>query len=918
MREVAILAAVLLVIGSVPITSARHLSVGANGDAGMGPSETPEDKSVNDTEEAIGNTSPAECYEAEAELTADEARSAASSRDFCGELIYNQDAENWQRVSPSDQDFADIPDSVLPQDVAGPVSEWTFDAMPANVAGTFIGYCYVWCPFNTGGDEAWEATHTAGNNAPGVTMHDADEADNHTGDRYQIWGGAYHYPRASDVVQESTNAWRMNGWWHGAGAETFVAYLQDANGLGITDDELQAVVENAKGEYLPENVDPSVCLYTPDANMQIGAEMPPTCEIYYEYSGSSEVPDTDATGEAYTNKCEAPTYFCGLTGGNGGWYGVVLCIPGGYTAPSAVTDACPKPSRKDYSKLHHVVAPTQSPCSGQVEPGFITDSKHAASASHAYLAHDLDVYVPPTAASATNATNGFANTAAWAEENQEALQQEAEDQADALVDEALSALPSAVESTVETVNLDNRIEPNADPTANELADSSQQFTVDRSLEDDSCAPFSPTDETASTVDPWVNYVHSEQWAYAGIGVGDIGPDEETHRDGDNQEKTAYWYSSGHIGMVADNNDRGDDNDQYPYPQAGEDQAGEYENTGHYAMYWDMRVDENGDPNPDASCSLGFAQQNLVEEMVAAGYGPRTGLIQAIYLEEPTEFFRDNLLDRQAYLSPPNVYLTMSQAIKELYKQGDPVVTQELRDLASNFVPVDGPLEENPSVQFPGNDMGMTSDFGQQCVYGPGGWNTNYQFLHNCDVDCSEDTVVTTYMFETTNSDDTLGGDESALSTFAPDGDPVSFPANNDDIVVWHDVDPFSGDADRNAEENAAPCLPDQISGDRLECPEAVDDLEAGTDSTLVFSPVKEDTGLIAADRPGDVDYDIFRNGTHVERIEGATSASDETITWTDSTSSGEQEYGVQPVYEYAVIDAPERVGPVANATAVAG
>jgi hypothetical protein len=237
------------------------------------------------------------------------------------------------------------------------------------------------------------------------------------------------------------------------------------------------------------------------------------------------------------------------------------------------------------------------------------------------------------------------------------------------------------------------------------------------------------------------------------------------------------------------------------------QAQEIQNVGAYPLLWDMWVDENGDIDETAGCD-GVDDKPFAKLMGEAGYGPNTAIVQAIYLREPTTFYEAGTGQSTAYPGGNNVYLMMSQSARALY-DADPGTTanpvdqridtlvEELRTYAAD----DG-SPSDIGVEVPGETLSLQKDFDDQCAEATGGFQQRMQFVHDCSVDCSGDTIATMYTFQVGSDSEKIGGQDTEIPPLTVDG--TTFPPDGNGQYTWYDVDPFDGNQDRNRQESSAP------------------------------------------------------------------------------------------------------------------
>jgi len=820
-KAIAILVAVAMVTVFVPVSAATHFSTGYEDTVATGAVETPNSPSVagdetgtDDTPYGVG-TKESGCYDADATVSADEATDAATTDGFCGELVYQEDT-NYKLVSPPDQEIVDD----------GFIGD--FDVQRTYFVGFGIGLCEPMCD---DGDDAvsaqnltWNAVHTAGSEA-GVTDGPGDAHGEEDG-RFNSYVVAAQTAHAPGVVQRNTNLWEMNGWVIpslGYGG-SFVGFLEDNEGNVIDDDRLQREIQKRvdDGRLSPET-EASICGYTPDRQFQSTGEQG-FCESPLLYVPPDEGPDPSDPGfDDYDDSCESPTYVCGESTEGGYWESEAVGLAGAYGGRY----------QGEHMRWHWVIAPNQPDCPN-MEPGFDFGPDRA---EMPYLAHDLDVYTPPQRLSAfgdqpstdnlysiDDGEDGYANSFIQESPDVPAVPiEETEEQA---------------ESTAEPVRKGDVLEPNhASPAPSGIDDNSRvAISEDRTL-GQGCSELGQT-ETDATKDPWVNYLDTsvsvdrtltvrepvvEERApptKGGVSTAQYGlyGSQDDEHDGDNDPTTDLYSTSGNVGMFTDKNDDGE-YDVVVGPSnaasgfgAGVYSGGNIEATGAYPMLWDMHVNETDsglEVDETSGCS-GPSSQEFAKTMKQAGYGPNTGLAQAIYLREPTVFEDSQLDDADtAVYDGNNIYVLLNDAARtawdgEINDGGDDTTLgEEVDALVENLRTFVVTEHEAPTasleVKEPGADLGLDSDFFSQCGTDTGGYSLSPSFLHSCRIDCSGDTIATMYTFEVDRDVGTIGG--GPIPGFQIDGSAYDFGTGQH---TWYDVDPFDGDADRNEQRMTPP------------------------------------------------------------------------------------------------------------------
>jgi hypothetical protein len=321
--------------------------------------------------------------------------------------------------------------------------------------------------------------------------------------------------------------------------------------------------------------------------------------------------------------------------------------------------------------------------------------------------------------------------------------------------------------------------------------------------------------------------------------GLYGTDGSAH-DGDNDATPDLYSTSGHVGIFTDMNDDGDyervigPNDGASFFGAGVYAGDNILQEGAYPMLWNMHLNttEQDEPTTDEQGNLeidrnagcaGPGRNSFGQVMEDAGYGPNTGLAQAIYLAEPTAFYDLNGAETQVleYPTGGNVFVFLNDATRTVWDHhiedgpddfplGDEVDT--LVEGLVNYVETehdatiadgqDVNVTQNVNIHLPGDEFGDSSDFFDQCGTSTGGYSLSHSFPHPCaGGNCEGDTIATMYTFEvnTTDGDSTIGGAD--VPTFTVNGDAYNgFNEQN----TWYDIDAFDGDASRNEQRVAPP------------------------------------------------------------------------------------------------------------------
>lgn len=811
MKRTIALLALLLLLSSVPSSSGRHFSLGAEDGIGVEASESPDDPSV--PQDAYDRATRTDCFSG-GRLTVEQTKNATRADGLCGELVYHQDLENLTHPSSTDQDLHP--------------RIGTFDVLATHLAGSYPSpTCWPFCSGPVG-DPLWTLTHDVGGDL-GLT-DEPDQANRKENDgRLQEVTVNLYYPSASRMIQQEAGAWEMNGWLMPSAMRSYVGFLEDADGDPISKTELETMVSELvdSGDLHPETV-PTICGFIPDLEFSL-ALATGYCEFPMHYqdpgSGSADFKD------GYQDECESPTYACGFVNGPA-WYATVPCLATASSRDQTIasqatppgygrTRTCGGSPNTDYLQLHWFVAPHASRCSGAQAPGasFRTDR-----AAYPYLAHDLDVYTPATSLRTAPETRTVPSTVDHLDHAGRRATSDpgaALDPALALVNDSVPAIPAvpgqvdeALSSTAYVLKED-RVEPNADPVGS-LEDTSQHLVrpdgpLQRSL--DGACEVLLSSETADTVDPWVDLIDSQanefgtldtiQTSYATVENPGVYGNSDPRQDDTNHPGPGLFTLDGKVGLFTDKDDDGV-YDQAPFNDRYDPET--IQAVGAYPMLWDMWVDGDGEVSTSKGCTASgtSAEGRFPEIMADAGYGPTTGIVQAVYLREPTVFTDLGDGTSVPYPSGNNIYLLMSQAPKHFYHPDVPSANpldariDEIVSTLTNYAKQTGDVSGSVGVKFPGNALGFASDYSDQCGSAQTGtFLPKVQFLHACQVDCAGDTIVTMYAFELTRG--TVGGD--AIPPFSPGNEPYEFGEGQH---AWYDVDPFDGDPERNTEDRRAP------------------------------------------------------------------------------------------------------------------
>ncbi|PSG97535.1 hypothetical protein BRD56_04880 [Thermoplasmatales archaeon SW_10_69_26] len=796
----------MLIASVLPTALGRHFSVGTRDSVGTEAVETPNEKSVTDANHATGVSE--ECYEPDGNLTQDQAQRSLETDPFCGKLIYQSNFPELEHSSSRDQDLRSTSELTIGQ----------FDVIATSVIDEDEEPCAPFCrdqPAETG-NLTWQAVHEFGSDA-GLT-EDPDSADEQNeGPRDQFYGASIHIPKASYVLQQNTDAWRMNGWWSPDVTHNYVAYLYDSEGNPIGDDDLQQDVPKLQEKSeLSDAAEPRVCGWSEDFEFTSLNFEGANCEILFEYrEPGNRAPEDSDYDEGYNDPCKSPTWVCGGFSG-GAWYSQAYCLN---CQASQVTG--PSEGTFQFIEWHWLVAPAPSDCGGTVQPGvaFETDAENP------YLAHDLDVWTQPTDLKSSGTARSTANAEdfAWDSANAEA------DRAVEGVVDQLPTIPSGPDNPVNNatdvevpsqVSKADRVEPNADPVAG-LGDTSQSLpesggTLDRNLEN-ACQNLNSNEEP-DTVDPWVDLVDGEVDSPSEQGSDSVAlyANGDETQDNENKPGPNLFRTEGNVGLFTDKNDDGDYDTLSGNPTVLSTRSpaslssdkyddNNIKTTGAYPMLWDVWLTENDNGQTVVDETGGCQLSDTVTisgEAKAAGYGPNTGLFQVVYLNEPTTVVRSDTGETRSYPGGDNIYLFMSQSARQQYNPDDSSANALDTAIEDAIRALRLDMADDAEIQIPGEDLGLDSDYFGQCSEDTGGFTLEFSFTHDCSLDCSGDTIVTGYTFEVERLDGTLGGrDASSIPLFEVDNQAYDFGQG---AQTWTDVDPFDNNPDRQDDEDDSP------------------------------------------------------------------------------------------------------------------
>lgn len=764
LRELSVLVVVSLVASGLPAANAMHLSVGSSDAVGVSPEDEP---TVGAEAMQRGLTRPSQCYDEDGEQITDEedARRAVESDAFCGDLVYNP-GTSFRRASPPDQDFR-----------AG--FDGTWDVVYVGyVGGHGLSTCAPWCmPV---GSTVYTELHNTLHGIDPSLADDAATVKEKGGSRFQRYSVSLNFASASSVAQQETGAWAMNGFIFPQPEGRFLGFLEDDAGEAITPDRLARMHEDLVGaNLLSADTVPTVCGFPADTS--VGSGPGKICPVTFSWTSEGGDPTNGANlrSQDYSDPCESPAYVCG--GLTPAWYANLVCPPGSDCASTL----------NAFHVWHWVLAPAESTCAGDVDPGFKVDASLVEDAGAPYMAHDLDVYTPAATALGVQGSPHLADALTnTAEATQSQIDQEI-----ANVTAPLPGVPRiSVTSPVprEFVKPD-RIEPNAP------GDNSQAWEVHRPSEGTPCDVFRPS--TEEVIDPWRNVINNEMSLDPGQpGVG-FYRNDRTNQDESNRPGYGQYYPSGHVGVYADKDDDGI-YDRYSW--GGDDSVNE---AGAYPMVWDLTMNasklENGSTPAEAmegGCQSSFSEDPWTEAAKDAGYGPETGLIQVVYLREPTYTVHQDASQVFTFPAGNNAFVLLSDNFADFHETGvnarfvEAQVTEALESVPA----------EDPTVVYLDE---LTSDANRDYQTGcsaNGDFTSHWRFGHTCGGQpggalCAGDTVVTRYVLDVASDTGALGGD--IIPHLQVGGEAVDF---SDAPQAWTDVDPFDGDPDRNDETCSRP------------------------------------------------------------------------------------------------------------------
>ncbi len=554
------LLAFLLVLPSV---SAYHLSAGANDGAGVQPSEPP--ASVDeDTWDTVTRT---DCPTADSPDPGDPTQpgdpGVVLQDALCGLLVYN--SGDHETTSPADQ--AQLPG--LPEELAVSI-----DLVVTSYVGTYsIATCQPWC----NAPEAYQAAHDLGQNV-GLTPEGEEAWEGDRGN--QLYGANLYLPSHIDLLRSQDQSWMVP-----LTDTSLIGFVLDAQGQPVDPERLDTIVEEAQSgpsELLSPDAIPKVCVYSPMAHLgSHAADSSAICELPLQWMGPQE--DRDE----YQDPCSSPSYLCGEI--SQAWRADTVCPM--WHAACYLSDAWN--SAHHPAVWHAVVAPSPQGCE-QAEPGFDTEPG-------GFLAHDVDIYEPPTHQTPAKGVPFLYEAAA---ENVPGAGPLRDGRAP-----DVSELP-LVQTVAEPLPLSHRAtEPNSDGWHG-IHESSQTLSEPRSATD--CDRLG-TDET--DFDPWVNLIDAHVTEdVAGFGALDL----DGQGDSDQDPALPRLVIGGNVGFFADTDDDG-----FYEPAPANQKLSGVQAHGAYPILWDHHAEGEGCQFDDGT-TIGDISQD-------AGYTTPTGLVSVLHL-----------------------------------------------------------------------------------------------------------------------------------------------------------------------------------------------------------------------------------------------------------------------------------------------
>lgn len=541
----------------LPTATAYHLSAGANDAVFLGASEPP--ASVDqDTYQTGTRTDCPDVDPSDPNVVFEDA--------LCGQLVYNEEVRDLIRLSPQDQES---------------LYDIKVDLVASGYLGTYgTTTCEPWCQ----APQAYRAVHDAGEEA-GLTAG-GDQAWKGDGGT-QLYGGNVYYPGTSTLYAQAGQSWLLP-----ATDTSFVAFIHDRNNEPVGPERLAELVAKAQaggldGPQLDPEAVPQVCLYSPQADVGThNADSGSFCEIPLTWMGTRD------DREEFQDPCTSPSYLCGSL--TPGWRSPNMCPM--WHAACYFSDAWN--SAHHFAVWHAVVAPSPDPACALAEPGFNVDPT-------GFLAHDLDIYEPPTH------TPGLTGVPFIYEEHADNVPGLGPLREGRAPD--ISELPVVQAASEPLPFSEHTTEPNAGSWRG-ISESSQTLSTARSSTD--CGALG-TDEEA--FDPWVNVVDAHVTQdVLGFGVPGGAEPEPDH------EPLPRLEISGNVGIFADVDD---DGTYEPAPANKKFSA--VDAHGAYPILWDHHPEGEGCSFEDGTRIGDLASQ--------AGYTSPTGLILVAHTSEAVAY-----------------------------------------------------------------------------------------------------------------------------------------------------------------------------------------------------------------------------------------------------------------------------------------
>lgn len=549
----------LAIMMIVPTVSAYHLSAGTDDGALLQPTEPP--ASVDP--ETWATATRTDCPEADGPQPGDPTDTGdpevVLQDALCGLLVYNPSEPDHTTTSP--------PDQVTREGLS-------IDLVVSSYVGTYsIATCQPWCS----SPDTYRQLHDTANEL-GLTPEGEDAYEGDGGS--QLYGANLYLPSSTQVLRAAGQSWMIP-----ITDTSLIAFVLDEQRQPVGPDRLTTIVDQAKqAEALPGSAVPKVCVYSPMADLgSHAADSSAVCELPLQWMGPQEDRDT------YKDPCSSPTYLCGEN--MQAWRADTVCPM--WHAACYLSDAWN--SAHHTAVWHAVVAPSPQSCP-LAEPGFDTDPA-------GFLAHDVDIYEPPTQETPAKGVPFLYEAAAQNVPGLGPLREgRAPDVADLpLVRTAAEPLPLTPHAT----------EPNTEGWHG-VSESSQ--TLSQARTPDACSRLGTDEES---FDPWVNLIDAHVTeSVAGLGA----PTPTGQDDPDNPDKAPLprLVLHGNVGIFADV----DDDDRYEPAPANQKLTG-VEAYGAYPILWDHHAAGDGCSFDDGT-TIGDLSQ-------AAGYATPTGLVSVLHL-----------------------------------------------------------------------------------------------------------------------------------------------------------------------------------------------------------------------------------------------------------------------------------------------